>query len=113
MTGQRHGLGIVVPRPCSIVIIEASCLSAFSVRPNVVSASSGLNRCRAIALAKVNSLSPSGPWIRPKPESPTPPKGSDGMAAKVITPLTAVMPERMREASSMPRAFEKTVEPRP
>ena len=42
---------IVVPRPCSMVIIEASCLSAFSVRANDVSASSGLNRCRAIALA--------------------------------------------------------------
>ena len=46
-----YGLGIVVPRPCSMVISVASWLSAFSVRPNVVSASSGLNRWRAIALA--------------------------------------------------------------
>ena len=46
-----YGLRMVVPRPCSIVIIEASCWSAFSVRANVVSARSGLNRCRAMALA--------------------------------------------------------------
>ena len=43
--------GIVDPRPCSIVISVASCVSIFSVRENEVSASSGLNRCRAIALA--------------------------------------------------------------
>ena len=45
----RTALGIVVPRPCSIVTSWANCCSAFSVRANVVSASGGLNRCRAIA----------------------------------------------------------------
>ena len=52
-TGGRsvhYFLGIVVPRPWSIVIIFASCCSAFSVRANVVSAIIGLKRWREIAL---------------------------------------------------------------
>ncbi len=43
-TGSSYLLGIVVPRPWSIVIIFASCCSAFSVRVNVVSAIIGLKR---------------------------------------------------------------------
>ena len=42
-----------------------------------------------------------------------PPNGSDGMPAKLITPLTAVMPDRSRRASSMPCDFENTVDARP
>ena len=61
----------------------------------------------------MNSRRPSGPWIRPNPESPTPPKGSDGIAAKLITLLIEVIPERICSAISMPRAFENTVDPRP
>ena len=59
-----------------------------------------------IALARVNSLSPSSPWIRPKPLSPTPPKGSAGTEAKVSTELIDVMPLRIRRARSRPRAFD-------
>ncbi len=59
-----------------------------------------------IALARVNSLSPSSPWIRPKPLSPTPPKGSAGTEAKVSTEFTDVMPLRIRRARSIARAFD-------
>ena len=41
----------------------------------------------------MNSLRPSGPWIRPKPESPTPPNGRAGTAAKVITPFSLLLLE--------------------
>ena len=54
-----------------------------------------------IALARVNSLSPSSPWIRPNPESPTPPKGSAGTEANVSTELIDVIPLRIRRARSM------------
>ena len=64
------------------------------------------NRWRVIALARVNSLSPSSPWMRPKPLSPTPPKGSAGTEAKVSTEFTDVMPLRIRRARSRPRAFD-------
>ena len=68
-----------------------------------------------IALARVNSFRPSSPWIRPKPESPTPPNGRDGTDAKAMTEFMLVMPERMRSAMEMPRALErvKTAPARP
>ena len=68
-----------------------------------------------IALARVNSLSPSSPWIRPNPLSPTPPKGSAGTDAKVSTEFTEVMPLRIRRARSIARALdpEKTEPARP
>ena len=49
---------------------------SLSVRPNVVSAIGGRIRCRVMAFARANSRSPSAPWIRPNPDSPTPPNGS-------------------------------------
>ena len=66
-----------------------------------------------IALARVNSLSPSSPWIRPKPDSPTPPNGSDGNPANDSTELTLVMPLRSRRAASYPRLFANTAAPSP
>ncbi len=51
--------------------------------------------------------------MRPKPDCPTPPNGSDGTAAKAMTALTDVMPERIRRAIDMPWAREKTAPARP
>lgn len=51
---------------------------------------------------RVNSRSPSAPWIRPNPESPTPPRGTAAMAAKEITLFTVTMPTRSRSAISVP-----------
>ena len=61
---------------------------SLSLRRSVVRSASGRIRCRVIALARLNSRSPSAPWIRPKPESPLPPNGSAGTLANVITALT-------------------------
>ena len=66
-----------------------------SARGGAAKLSSGVGSayfCRVIALARVNSLSPSSPWMRPKPESPTPPKGRPGTDANAMTELTLVMP---------------------
>src|SRR4051794_18807743 len=70
------------------------------------------NRCRAIALGRVNSFSPSSPWIRPKPESPTPPKGRDGKPAKDNTELTLAIPLRTRRGGGVAPLFSRTAAPR-
>ena len=75
-------------------------------RPKLIRLTGSGYRWRVIALARVNSLSPSSPWMRPKPLSPTPPKGSAGTEAKVSTELTEVMPLRIRRARSSARALE-------
>jgi hypothetical protein len=72
-----------------------------------------LKRFRVMACARVNSRNPSAPWMRPKPESPTPPNGSDGTPAKVSTELTLVIPARSCEAISMARFLAKTADARP
>ena len=66
-----------------------------------------------IALARVNSRSPSRPWMRPKPESPFPPNGSAGTVANPITELIAVMPLRIARAAAMARFLlpANTVDP--
>ena len=53
-------------------------------------------RTLVIALARVNSRSPSAPWIRPNPESPTPPNGSAGTPANPITELIDGHPAAQR-----------------
>lgn len=60
-------------------------------------------RWREMALGRVNSREPSAPWMRPNPESPTPPNGSAGTPAKEMTELTAVIPDRIARASSIAR----------
>src|SRR3954467_1701599 len=67
----------------------------------------------AIDLGRVNSFSPSSPWIRPKPDSPTPPKGSAGKPANDSTELTLAIPLRNRRAASYPCFLPKTAAPRP
>ena len=47
----RLAFGSVLEPPCSIVSSWVSWPSALAVRVNEVSSSTGLNRCRAIALA--------------------------------------------------------------
>jgi hypothetical protein len=54
-----------------------------------------------------------GPWMRPKPDSPTPPQGSDGTPAKVSTELTLAMPERTARAMRSARRPANTAAPRP
>ena len=46
--------------------------------------------------------------MRPNPDSPTPPNGSDGTPAKARTELIDVMPERTRSAMAMPFFLENT-----
>ena len=43
--------------------------------------------------------------MRPKPESPTPPKGTVGTTANASTEFTDTMPERMRRATCSAFAF--------
>ena len=74
---------------------------SWSPRSNEVRLTIGFIRCRAIDLGRANSRSPSAPWIRPNPESPEPPNGSDGIPANEMTPLMAVMPLRSARAASM------------
>src|SRR6185437_16216647 len=71
------------------------------VRWKVVVRTGGFIRCRVIDLARENSRSPSAPWIRPNPESPDPPNGSEGTAANAITELTAVIPLRSDRAAAI------------
>ena len=73
----------------------------------------GANRLRATDCGRVNARSPSSPWTRPNPESPTPPNGSAGMPANAITELTETMPHRSRAAISAPPFLANTVAPRP
>jgi hypothetical protein len=89
-------------RPCSIVTSLTSRSVSASVRRKVVVRSTGLIRCRVIALARENSRSPSAPWIRPNPDSPTPPNGSAGTATNDITELTEVIPARRARAARTP-----------
>ena len=86
-----------------------------SVRLNEVRFTMGRIRCRVIAFGRANSRSPSAPWIRPKPESPEPPNGSDGTLAKEMTELIAVIPLRSALAAAMAafRFLANTVPPRP
>src|SRR3954453_6262504 len=67
----------------------------------------------AIDLARVNSFSPSAPWMRPKPDSPTPPNGKAGNPANDRAELTLAMPLRNRRAASYPRFLPKTAAPSP
>src|SRR3954466_8752453 len=67
----------------------------------------------AIDFGRVNSFSPSSPWIRPKPDSPTPPNGSAGKPANDSTELTLAIPLRNRRAASYPCFLPKTAAPRP
>ena len=88
---------------------------SLSVRPNEVRLTSGRNRCLVIALGRVNSRSPSAPWIRPNPDSPTPPNGSAGTTANPITELMEVIPLRRERAADMAAdlSFENTADPSP
>ncbi len=85
---------------------RARASAAEAGRPKLIRLTGSAYRWRVMALARVNSLSPSSPWIRPKPESPTPPKGSAGTEAKVSTEFTDVMPLRIRRARSIARCFD-------
>ena len=71
------------------------------------------NRLRVVAFGRANSRSPSSPWKRPNPLSPTPPNGTDGMPTNVSTELIVVPPARSRSAISGPRFAENTDEPSP
>jgi hypothetical protein len=86
-----------------------------SVRPNVVSAISGRIRCRVMALGRENSRSPSAPWIRPNPDSPTPPNGSAGTIANPSTELIDVIPDRNERAAviAAERSRANTADPSP
>ncbi len=66
-----------------------------------------------IALARANSRSPSSPWMRPKPESPTPPNGSAPTPAYDRTELTLAIPDRIRRAIASPPVRAKTAAPSP
>ena len=80
----------------------------------LISAMPGMaNRCRVIECGRANSRRPSAPWMRPNPESPTPPNGNAEIQAKPSTEFTEVAPARMRRAISMPLRREKTVEASP
>jgi len=86
-----------------------------SVRPNVITLNGGRIRWRVMALGRVNSRSPSAPWIRPNPDSPTPPNGSAGTVANPITEFTDVIPVRRERAAFMAarRSRANTAEPSP
>jgi len=88
-------------RPCSKVTSVTIRFISRSVRPNVVSAISGRIRCRVMALGRENSRSPSAPWIRPNPDSPTPPNGSAGTIANPSTELIEVIPDRNERAAAI------------
>jgi len=86
-----------------------------SLRLNDVTFSSGRIRCRVIALDRVNSRSPSGPWMRPNPDSPTPPYGSAGTCTNPSAELTEVIPVRKDRAAASPaeRSLVNTADPSP
>src|SRR5580658_10702851 len=86
-----------------------------SVRPNDITFTSGRIRCRVIALGLANSRSPSAPWIRPNPDSPTPPNGSAGTVANPITELIDVIPVRSVRAAviAAERSLANTADPSP
>jgi hypothetical protein len=76
---------------------------------------SGRHRCLVMALGRVNSRSPSAPWIRPNPDSPTPPNGRAGTIANPITELIEVIPLRSERAAvrAADLSFANTAEPSP
>ena len=86
-----------------------------SVRLNDSRLISGRIRCRVMALARANSRSPSAPWIRPNPDSPTPPNGSAGTIANPSTELIEVIPDRSERAAVMAaeRSRVNTADPSP
>jgi hypothetical protein len=86
-----------------------------SVRSNDNRLISGRIRCRVIALARLNSRSPSAPWMRPNPDSPTPPNGSAGTIANPSTELIEVIPDRSPRAAVMAaeRSRANTADPSP
>jgi hypothetical protein len=86
-----------------------------SERPNDVRLTSGRHRCLVMALGRVNSRRPSAPWIRPNPDSPTPPNGNAGTVANPITELMEVIPLRSDRAaeSAAARSLANTAEPSP
>jgi hypothetical protein len=88
---------------------------SLSVRPNEVRFSGGFIRCLVMALGRLNSRSPSAPWIRPNPDSPTPPNGSAGTIANPTTELTEVIPVRSDRAAAMAaeRSRLNTADPSP
>jgi anti-anti-sigma factor len=102
-------------RPCSSVVTVTSRRRSLSERPNVSTLNAGRIRCLVIALGRENSRRPSAPWIRPNPDSPTPPNGSAGTATKPSTEFTDVIPVRSDRAAFMAarRSREKTAEPSP
>ena len=67
-----------------------------SVRPNDMRLIGDRIRCRVMALGRVNSRSPSAPWIRPNPDSPTPPNGSAGTIANPTSTAAADVARRQR-----------------
>src|SRR5215471_1915654 len=71
----------------------------FGLRANVVGSNGVEYRRRVIAFGRVNSRSPSAPWIRPNPDSPTPPNGRAGTTANPITELIEVIPLRRDRAA--------------
>ncbi len=79
----------------------------------MVRSATGRIRCLVMALARENSRSPSAPWIRPNPESPLPPNGSEGTLANVMTPLIEVIPLRRARATASARLpfLPNTAEP--
>jgi len=88
---------------------------SLSVRPNDSRLISGRIRCRVMALGRANSRSPSAPWIRPNPDSPTPPNGRAGTIANPSTELTEVIPVRNDLAAAMAaeRSRANTADPSP
>src|SRR5689334_5490615 len=88
---------------------------SLSVRPNEVRFSGGFIRCRVMAFGRENSRSPSAPWIRPNPDSPTPPNGRAGTIANPITEFTEVIPVRSDRAAAIAaaRSRENTADPSP
>ncbi len=69
-------------RPYAARTTSPSARIDHGLRSKRVTSSGAGKRCRVIALARANSRSPSSPWMRPKPESPTPPNGSAPTPAK-------------------------------
>ena len=96
----------MLARPCRRVVRVARVWSVLAVRVKVVRWSGLVKRCRVMALGAANLRSPSGPWMRPKPDCLTPPKGRAAMAVKEMTEFTATMPASIRRASSRPRVRE-------
>ena len=79
---QRPPIGLSQrARPYSSLMVLAirATWAGRAVEGHRAAAATGPRR-RVIALARANSRSPSSPWMRPKPESPTPPNGSVGHA---------------------------------